>query len=415
MFRWFQRKRNLPELPVTQHSIVTWERDHVRAGVVRLEKGTAQLMGVSAVSVHGINGNSYPDVERWCEGCEEALTQAEDMTPSACGHKIVPDYVTMSLPSDVTSSLCVTVSQRRDQPGRGMTMEEMEALLVRGYRKAQDILSTREERANQRIIHGSVSRVDLDGKTLVDPMGIQGEEITLDMGFCLTSTEWIRALEIISERLKLQLTHLIPHYVLYATPLPDASSLLVLLDQDYSLVSAVRRGKVAWARHTDIGEREIIRSTGRRLDLTEHQTDALMRTYRAAKLQEKAEVRLAGVFWQELCRWMKSLAGEVEEGREDGSVPHHVYFLDMSRHMPEARSCLETPFWERSLPFASCPDITELKVNMIRDVLDCTAKASGSPYLLLRGLAQYVARIYVNENSFDRALLENIDWRHSSL
>ncbi len=414
MFRFLHRKRDLPDLPVTQHSIIAWERDHVRAGVMQLEKGTAQLMGVAAVSVHGVDGTSHPDVDRWFAGCDEALTKAEDMTPSACGHKIVPDYVMMSLPSNVTGNLNVTVSEKRDTPDSGITAEEIEALLIRSYRKAQDMLGTRKENANLAIIHGSVSAIDLDGKALIDPLGIQGQEMTLDTSFSMAPTEWIRALEIISERLKLQLTTLVPHYALYAAPLLDASSLLILLDHDYSLVSLVKRGRVAWARRIDVGERDIIHATGKRLHLTEHQTDALMRTYRAAKLHEEAESRLAGVFWQELCRWMEALATQIQSHQKEGSVPHQAYFLDMSRHIPEARSSLETPFWEQRLPFARCPDITEIKVNMIRDVLDCTAQASGPPYLLLRALAQYVVRIYADNNSFDRFLLEHIDWRHIS-
>lgn len=404
----------MPDLPVMRHSIVAWERDHVRAGVVQLERGTAQLMGVAAVNVHGINGTTHPDVDRWSAGCNKALTQAEDMTPSASGHKIVPDYVVMSLPSNVTNNLTITLSDKRNTPDEGVTVGEIETLLVRGYRKAQDILSDREEYNDQKIIHGSVSRIDLDGKDLLDPLGIQGEEINLDLSFCLASTEWIRALEIISERLRLQLTTLVPHHVPYAVPLLDSSSLLIVLDQEYSLVSWVRRGKVAWAKCIDIGEREIIRSTGRRLNLTEHQIDALMRTYRAGKLSERAELRLAGIFWQELRRWMDALAAQTEAHQKGKAAPHHIYFLDMSRHMPEAQSCLETPFWEQRLPFARCPDITALRANMIRDVLDCTARASGLPYLLLRALAQYVARIYVHDSKFDRILLENIDWRHAS-
>lgn len=414
MFRFLQRKTNFPHQPVTKYSIIAWEREHVRAGVVHLEKGTAQLMGVAAVSVHGVDGTSHPDIDRWFAGCDEALTQAEDMTPSACGHKIVPDHVVMSLPSNVAGNLSVTVSEKRDTADSGVTAEEIEALLRRSYRKAQDILSSDEENADLAIIHGSVSAIDLDGKALIDPLGIQGQEITLDASFSMAPTEWIRALEIISERLKLQLTALVPHYALYAAPLLDAFSLLILLDDDYSLVSLVRRGKVAWAKRVDIGERDIIRTTGKRLHLTEHQTDALMRTYRAAKLQEKAERRLASIFWQELCRWMDALATQIQAYQGDGFVPHHIYFLDMSRHMPEAHSSLETPFWEQSLPFTRCPDVTEIKVNTVKDVLDCTARASGSSYLLLRALAQYVACIYADTNDFDRSLLENIDWRHVS-
>lgn len=49
-------------------------------GVIELSEGTAELLGVSVVPVHGVGGTHHPDVDRWITGCEEALTRAEDMT-----------------------------------------------------------------------------------------------------------------------------------------------------------------------------------------------------------------------------------------------------------------------------------------------------------------------------------------------
>ena len=46
----------LPKGPVTHHSIVSWEKDQVRASVVLLAKGAAELVGVGATPIRGISG-----------------------------------------------------------------------------------------------------------------------------------------------------------------------------------------------------------------------------------------------------------------------------------------------------------------------------------------------------------------------
>ena len=85
-------------------------------------------------------------------------------------------------------------------------------------------------------------------------------------------------------------------------------------------------------------------------------------------------------------------------------MPHHVYFLDMTRRMPEARLSLETPYWEQSLACDRVPEIIQLDVSSVRNVVDCTTQATGPAYLLLRALAHYVAQLHAPGRNLERAL-----------
>lgn len=401
-------------MPVRHHSIVTWEKGHVRAAVVELGEGTAELIGVAAAPVHGIGRASHPDLDRWSLGCEKALSQAEDMTLISSGRKFVPDYVTMSVPAEINQNLSVTVTHLRRRIDRDVSFGELEALLTRGYRQAQDTLSTRSRSAAEDIICGSVAEISVDGQTIVDPVGLRGEQLELRMNFCLAPLEWIRALEIISERLEAELASIVPHHVVYASPIPEAASLLVLLDDHCSMINMVRHGRLAWGGLIEIGERDITRATAGILSLQGQQADALMRAYRGRELREDVELEVARAFWRQLRRWMTALAEEVKAGLHGMQVPHLIYLLDITRRIPEASKSLVTPFWEHSLPFERCPVVIELGINMVRNVLDCTAQANGPRYLLLRGLGHYVARLYTPGDNLDRALARIIRWRRAS-
>jgi hypothetical protein len=402
------------------HSVVTWERGHVRAAVVELGESAAVLLGVAAAPVHGIGRTTHPDPDRWLAGCNQALTQAEDMTAVAAGRKIVPDAVMMSVPPEVTRTLPIVVSLRRQEAEHGVTYDELRFLVQRGYRKAQDVLGTATPQAGtkplaEEIIHGVVAECLLDGQAVLDPSGLHGKQLELSMSFALAPLEWVRTLETLAERLPINLTAIVPQHVAYTSPLSDAASVLILLDEHHTAVSLARHGRPSWTALVEMGEREMTSATAAGLGLRGRQADALMRAYRARQLRDDVELQLAQTFWIELRRWMVAIAEGVSACKERAPLPFHVYFSDLTRRMPEAEQALQTTFWQECLPFDRCPEITTLTMNTVRDVVDRTAQASGPGYLPLRAMAHYVAQVYAPTNSLDRMLLDSIRWRRPGI
>jgi hypothetical protein len=136
------------------------------------------------------------------------------------------------------------------------------------------------------------------------------------------------------------------------------------------------------------------------------QAEALLRAYRGGQLREEIETALARTFWQELRRWMTALADAARTGMRERSLPQRVYFRDLTRSVPEAVRALETPFWENALPFGRCPDVVEMDVATVHDVLDATRQCGDTSYLLLRALAHQVATMFATPSVLDRSLAE---------
>jgi hypothetical protein len=67
-------------IPTDYHSIIAWESDRVCAAVLSLSDGTAEILGVAAVPLSGVDLSAPPDVDRWTAASEKALSQAEDIT-----------------------------------------------------------------------------------------------------------------------------------------------------------------------------------------------------------------------------------------------------------------------------------------------------------------------------------------------
>lgn len=397
---------------VAHHSILTWERGHVRAAVVQLDEGAAELLGVSVVPVHGLGGTHHPDIDRWVAGCEDALTQAEDMT-ALTGRKWVPNHVTMCVSSELTRGLPVTVPWERKRPDEPIAFEEVGVLLQRCYRRAQDMIDSGGQGAED-IVWGTVTELRLDGQRVPNPLGLRGRQLEARVHFALAPIEWLRSLEIVAERLEVGLTGIVPENVVYAAALGEPLALLVLLDEDHTSISLVCDGRLQWSTVVPVGEREISGGTAEALELQGRQAEALMRAYRSGQLRDDVELALARAYWAELRRWMRTMADGVttiRNGDAGTPLPATIYFADVTRRAPEALPSLGTPFWERCLPFERCPEAVAYTVSTIRDVLDCTTQASGPAFVLLRALARYVAQLNAPGDNLDRTLAEMIRWR----
>lgn len=405
----FGRKRKAPpeaEAGPRYHTLIAWESGQVRAAVVQVAQGTAQLLGVASAPVHGISRTSHPDLDRWLAGCEKALTQAEEMTRTCCPRKVVPDEVTMSVPVEVTESLPLVVFRRRREAGTGVTWEELRALSQRGYRQAQDQMHLAASNPARDLIWGTVAQILLDGRPVTDPLGLRAEQLELRLHFAVAPLEWLRTLEIIAQRLQLRLLGLVPQQMALAATLTDPAALLVLLDEHYTSLSLVRHGRVESSVQVELGEREIIAATAEALNLRGRQADALMRAYRAQQLREEVEIQLARAFWLELRRWMQALAQKAKESARNAPVPDRVYLLDLTRRLPEALLSLRTAFWQEQVGTARRPEVTDWGDGTVRNVLDCTGQAADANLISLRSLAHYVAEIYGPGGDLDRALLQ---------
>jgi hypothetical protein len=161
-----------------------------------------------------------------------------------------------------------------------------------------------------------------------------------------------------------------------------------------------------WVAVSEMGERDIIREAVRRIDIHGRNADLLLRAYREGRLRREVEQIITAEYWRALRTWMQSTARQIKVVAGEEPLPHHIYFLDATRRMPEAQPSLETPFWEGLLPFDACPETVEIDAGRIHDVMDCTTRAVGPHYILVRALAHYIARLYRQDSELERMLNE---------
>ena len=383
----------------------------MRAAVVELDGGTAQVLGVATAPIRALGADGLPDVDTWAAGLDDALTQAEDMTVRYCGRKLVPDWVTMSVSPEVMRGYPIAVRRERRAPDTGVTGEELNTLLRLGYRTAQDEMGAPAKEAGEDLVFGSVAEIVLDDQPVLDPLGLHGRELQLRLNFYLLPMQWIRALEVVADRLGLRLQSIVPQQAAYASPLLDPASLLIVIDADHTTVGLARRGRLEWSVIARSGANDVTAMTAQALNVQGKQVEALMSAYRSGKLQQDVELQLARGFWSELKRWMRSLAEAMGSAARGTTFPHRVFVVDYTRNLPEAGPSLETPYWEGLLHFERCPEVASLETSAIRNVLDLTARANGPDYLLVRSLAHLTAQIYASEESLDCVMVDTIRWR----
>ena len=393
-----------------QHTLLCWDDGRVQAGVVRLNNGSAELLGVATSLVNGLKRSGNPDMDRWLTGSDQAISQAEEMTHLAGNHKVVPDYLAIGVPADLIESLPLTVMRDRRGQDEPIGRTEVQALLERGFRQAQDALELQDTHGE--IIYGSIGQFALDGQYIPEPVGLHGSQLEACLCFNLIPLEWLRAMEKLAQRLELNLTLLVPEQAALAAPIADGLAWLVIMDNHHTLIGLVNHGYLLWSAKIPVGEREMVGEIGKVMAMQGREVDVLMRTYREGRLTPEAEGHLTRAFWFQLRRWMSALANEASKALSNNRVPPSTfYFIDQSGSMSEAKESLRTPAWEHLLPFDRSPDVISLDSQTVHDVLDCTAQAGSPSYLLLRALAYAVAQASAAGNNWERNLLQIVRGR----
>jgi hypothetical protein len=393
-----------------QHTLLCWDDGRVQAGVVRLNNGGAELLGVATSLVNGFKRSGNPDMDRWLTGSDQAISQAEEMTHLAGNRKVVPDYLALCVPAELVESLPLTVLRDRQGQNEPIGRTEVQALLERGFRQAQDTLELQDTHGE--IIYGSIGQFALDGQYIPDPVGLHGGQLEASLYFSMIPLEWLRAMEKLAQRLELNLTLLVPEQAAFAATIADDFAWLVILDSHHTLVALLNHGCPMWSAKIPVGEREMVSEIGRVMAMQGREVDVLMRTYREGRLTPEAESNLTRAFWFQLRRWMSTLANEAGKALTNNRIPPNAfYFIDQSGSMSEAKESLYTPYWEHKLPFDRSPVITTLGTQVIRDVLDCTAQAGSASYLLLRSLAYAVAQASAAGDNWGRNLLQIVRGR----
>ena len=411
MLNLFTRRPQHPidELP-RLHSVLAWERDHVRAAVVKLSDGVADLLGVGVSPVHGLGRAQYPDPERWFLGVDLALTQAEDLTEHGnYRRKAVADSATMSVPDNITRCVMVRPRLERSHPLRPLKTEDVQSLLRRGYREAVDLLDRDPALAHQVITCGAVGQMQLDGRAVLDPVGLQGTMLDVGLCFFTAPVEWVRTLETLADKLEVTLTSIVPQRLAFASPITEG--LLAVVDEDETFLDLVHQGSILWSARCDWGATSIIDATLAGLPLERHEHLALMHEYRRGALEQRHLDLIAARYWSALQAWMSALREGIPDAERRHPLPEIHYGLDLSKKAPEALQAFETPFWEAALSFARCPCMVPLESLKGGRVIDWTRRTSSLAPLALASLAYYAARQFGPGSELDRALLDIIDWR----
>lgn len=316
-------------------------------------KGTAQH---SPGSMRGGMVTNIPEV---ATNVKQALEAAEHQA------EIKPQSLIMGLPGDLVKSLVTTVHYRRAHPESHLDAAELKNIVYKAqwkaYEQIRELMTQPEEASppDVKLINTAVVDTKVDGYRIDNPLGFQGNTVTLRIFNSFAPLVQLGALQAIADELDLDLISVA------AGPYALTKSLMVRSHEFSAIfldvgahntdVVVINEGGIAGIQSFALGGSAFDRSLANLLKSSPERAEQVKIDYAEGLLDKRSEAKLRNTLKQTALLWARGVGNALDEFNHLDVLPNRIFIGGGAAHLPEMRSSLMTKAWAQGLPFAKKP------------------------------------------------------------
>lgn len=388
--RSVHRKRRRSEGSPVYFSIVEPGTATLRLLVVGVRGGQATVLGWAEGP--GWAG-AATDPRDLVVACEKALAEAEEMAQAPGERWVLPDQILVGLPASQLRGRAWSISQRRSNPDRPVTEQELEALLERTLRLAVNrLLSADHDGASWVLVDAAPVALTVDGRGVTDPVGFRGREIGATVFAALTRAEVIATWGIVAQSLEFS------SLTLTATPLALAASLTasqgILLDVGGTTTDLIwcQAGRPVMLNSLPLGGSSLTRLLLRMWNLAPDRAERLKQAYGSGKMPPELGAQVLEVLTPGLQNWLEETEVAMARLNQEGLLPEYLYMLGGGSTLPELTEAVRSLAWSRRLHFARYPQVGHLQPTDVPGVVNRTGLGQELGDVSALALAAWAAR-----------------------
>ena len=367
--------------------------EYVKALVVQIESDRAVVVG------EGMDRHSELPFERGTRAvdlrlkraCDEALRQAEDMTESVVGRKMVPDHTVMTLPSHLVRQGAFTVRQRRNFPGQAISVRELELVLSRAERLVVQQLAGQlgASKADVSLIGAEVMDIKVGGHSVSDPLGFYGDTLSITLFNALVRKQHVAIMDRLAEHLELEVLSLVAGEYVLADCLLMEEAIVIDMGGTLTSIGWTRSGCPMRMTTLPWGGMNLTHRLASVLGLSQNEAEALKLRCSLGHLKDETAEAVHQVLWQGVVEWSARVEAGLATIAAKSSLPPYIYLCGGAVELPEMLEAVRRFPWLRHLSFLRYPEIHLLGPGQIPGVFNQTGQTWGCEMTTAVALARW--------------------------
>ena len=261
--------------------------------------------------------------------------------------KIKTEEVFLGLESNILKGKTITNCFRRENPNRKIDLAELKYLIQKIEWRALDnirkelVSETEFLDTDARLIDAFINNINVDGHSISDPIGFQGQNICLSIFNIYTSIKWLDEIKLFVSGLGLKLIGLVPipyalFHLLDLEKSPKGSALIIDVGAKITEVTFIKNGgEAVETKNFHLGGQAFSRVLAEFLGLDLIGAEIVKAKYSKGEISSGVKKKIEKLFIPNLFSWLNGVRVILSDFiKEYKSLPVRVFLCGNGSRLP---------------------------------------------------------------------------------
>ena len=368
--------------------------EYIKALVVKREGRNGVVLGASRQRQEfaDMQGGVPSDIQGIIDSCDKAMSQAEDMCDT------IPGQAVIGIAGEQVKGFSTSVTVPRADPNLKINevelLQTLQLVQKRALREARHAMSLElgVPDVNVKLINSAITSVQIDGYTVVDPLGFQGRTMVITVFNTFAPLTHVGALQTIATELDLELLATVAEPYAMARcaatdEVYDFGGIFIDIGGGTTDIALIRNGGIEATRMFPIGGRVFTKKLATRFGISFTEAEAVKLRHSKGELPPEQVDKIHAVLARDAEVLVEGVAITLQEMAKGERLPTAIYLAGGGSALPEVKEQLRSFPWADKLPFGRTPGINVLRPVDIRGIYDSTGMLLDQQDITPMGLA----------------------------
>jgi cell division protein FtsA len=368
--------------------------EFIKALVGRVVGNEVEIIGVGRThqELTDMQAGAIADIAAVTANCDKALAAAEQQAGVSARSAVI------GIAGELVKGTTSTVRFTRKNPSKELSIDEVgriiELVQERAEAKARQQLAWElgGKDVQVRLVNSALTRIDIDGYKVTNPVGFQGRDIVVEMYTAFAPMIHIGALERTASELDLELLAVAAEPFAVARSVvgddPNASMSAILMDVGGGTtdIAIVNEGGVEGTKMFGVAGRAFTHSVERDLDISFPKAERLKIGLSEGKVSENQHKPVEKALEKTLGVWISGVELALAEFDKLDHLPHRLLLCGGGSSLQMLMDQLEQGDWYKQLPFTKKPAVQHIQPDQVVGISDTTGDVTDHTFITAMGL-----------------------------